>query len=130
MVLITGATGTNGIEIVKLLSRLGVPCRAFKRNPQKAGILADLPGVEIAQGDLARPESLAPVLLAIDKALLCSSIGPELPEVQGNFVQAAKRAGVRYIVKFSRRCGLGLCGAYTVRVDGEARRSLAIVALK
>lgn len=101
MILITGATGPNGMEILKLLSRSGVPCRALTRNPQKVGILADLPGVEIAQGDLARPESLALALQEIDRALLCSSVGPELPELQGNFVQAAKRAGVRYVVKFS-----------------------------
>lgn len=101
MILVTGATGTNGIEIVKLLSRSGVPCRALVRNPQKANLLSDLRGVEIVQGDLARPESLAPTLEGVDKALLCSSAGPELPEVQGNFVHAAKRVGVRHVVKFS-----------------------------
>ncbi len=101
MILITCATGTNGIEIVKLLSRSGVPCRALVRNPQKATMLRDLPGVEIVDGDMARPESLAPALEGIDKALLCSSIGPELVEVQGNFVRAAQRAGVNHIVKFS-----------------------------
>ena len=34
MILITGATGTNGIEIVKLLSRSGVPCRALVRTSE------------------------------------------------------------------------------------------------
>jgi len=101
MILITGATGTNGIEIVKLLSRSGVPCRALIRNPQKSAMVSALPGVEIVQGDLARPESLVPALEGIDKALLCSSIGPELAEVQGNFVHAAKGAGVRHVIKIS-----------------------------
>ena len=101
MILITGATGTNGLEIVKLLSRSGVHCRALVRNPQNAALLSDLPGVEVVQGDLARDETLAPALQGIDKALLCSSIGPELADVQGHFVRAAKRAGVRYVVKFS-----------------------------
>jgi len=101
MILITGTPGTNGTEIVKLLSRSGVPCRALVRNPQSATMLSDFPGVEVLQGDMARQESLEPALQGIDKALLCSSIGPELVEVQGNFVRAAKRAGVRYVVKFS-----------------------------
>ena len=101
MILITGATGTNGIEIVKLLSRSVIPSRALTRNPQKAGMLSGLPGVETVQGDLAHPESLGPVLDGIDRALLCSSIGPELVELQGNFVRAAKRAGLCHIVKFS-----------------------------
>jgi len=101
MILITGATGTSGIEIVKLLSRSGVPCRVLVRNPEKTTRLSNFPGIEIVQGDMARPESLTPVLQGIAKALLCSSIGPELVEVQGSFVRAAKGAGVRHIVKFS-----------------------------
>src|SRR5215472_7789881 len=101
MILITGATGMNGVEIVKLLSRASVPCRAMVRNAQKADVLRGLAGVDIVEGDLARPETLAPVLLGIDRALLCSSIAPELPELQGNFVRAAKQAGVRHVVKFS-----------------------------
>jgi uncharacterized protein YbjT (DUF2867 family) len=101
VILITGATGNNGLEIVKLLSRSGTPCRALVRNPQKATILSGFPRVEIVRGDMARPESLTPALQGIDKALLCSSIGPELVEVQGNFVRAANRAGVGHIVKFS-----------------------------
>jgi uncharacterized protein YbjT (DUF2867 family) len=101
MILITGATGTNGLEIVKLLSRSGVHCRALVRSPQNAGLISELPGVDVVQGDMAREESLALALQGVDKALLLSSIGPELAEVQGNFVRAAKRAGVRYVVKFS-----------------------------
>ena len=46
MILVTGATGTNGLEIVKLLSRAGIRCRARVRNPQNAARLSDLPGVE------------------------------------------------------------------------------------
>jgi uncharacterized protein YbjT (DUF2867 family) len=63
--------------------------------------LSGLRGVEIVRGDLERPETLSPALAGIDKALLISSIDPRLPEIQGKFVQAAKRAGVRHVVKFS-----------------------------
>jgi uncharacterized protein YbjT (DUF2867 family) len=107
MILITGATGTNGIEIVKLLSRRGVPCRALVRTPEKGSMLSGLRGVEIAYGDFAQPETLAPALNGIDKALLISSADPRLPELQGNFIQAAKRAGVPYIVKFSGAWAMG-----------------------
>jgi len=69
MILITSATGTNGIEIVKLLSLMGVGCRALIRNPQKIPTLSNLPGVEAVHGDLGRPESFAPVLEGVDKAL-------------------------------------------------------------
>jgi uncharacterized protein YbjT (DUF2867 family) len=105
MILVTGATGTNGLEIVKLLSRSGVRCRALVRNPENATLLSDLPGVEVVPGDLARDETLEPALEGIDKALLCSSIGPELADVQGNFVRAAKRAGVRYVLRDHLKTG-------------------------
>jgi uncharacterized protein YbjT (DUF2867 family) len=107
MILITGATGTNGVETVKLLSRSGVPCRALVRTPEKANALSGLHDVEIVRGDFERPETLSPALKGIDKALLISSIDPRLPEIQGKFVQAAKRAGVRHVVKFSGAWSMG-----------------------
>jgi uncharacterized protein YbjT (DUF2867 family) len=107
MILVTGATGNNGQEIVGLLSRMGVPCRALVRTSEKVGPLANLPGVELAYGDFAYPQSLAGALEGIDRALLISSADPKLPELQGNFVAAAKRAGVRYVVKFSGAWAMG-----------------------
>src|SRR5215469_9416721 len=62
MILVTGATGNNGQEIVRLLSRLQIPCRALVRTSEKAGALANLPGVDIAYGDFAQPDSLRPAL--------------------------------------------------------------------
>jgi uncharacterized protein YbjT (DUF2867 family) len=84
-----------------------VPCRALVRSNEKAGSLSDLPGVALAYGDFARPDSLTASLEGVDRALLISSIDPKLPELQGNFIQAAKRAGVRYIVKFSGAWAMG-----------------------
>jgi uncharacterized protein YbjT (DUF2867 family) len=86
---------------------MGVPCRALVRSNEKASALAGLPGVELAYGDFAYPDSLAAALDGIDKALLISSADPRLPELQGNFVRAAKRAGVSYVVKFSGAWSMG-----------------------
>ncbi|MDX2297440.1 MULTISPECIES: NAD(P)H-binding protein [Streptomyces] len=55
MILVTGATGNVGREVVQALARAGEPVRALVRRP------ADLPA-EQAVGDLDRPESLAPAL--------------------------------------------------------------------
>jgi nucleoside-diphosphate-sugar epimerase len=67
VILVTGATGLTGGEVVRRLSALGVPVRALVRNASttnaaKAGELARLPGVEIADGDMTRPDSPADAL--------------------------------------------------------------------
>jgi uncharacterized protein YbjT (DUF2867 family) len=85
MILITGATGNNGLEIVRLLSRTGVACRALVRSSEKSGALVNLPGVEVVYGDFAAPDTLVPALKGIDRALLISSIDPKLPGTSGKF---------------------------------------------
>jgi uncharacterized protein YbjT (DUF2867 family) len=101
MILVTGATGLNGSELVRRLSAQGVPVRALVRNPAKAAALAALPNVEIAEGDLARPNTLSVPLQGVERAMLISSSAPDMLEVQSNFIEAARTAGVRHVVKLS-----------------------------
>jgi uncharacterized protein YbjT (DUF2867 family) len=101
MILVTGATGQHGRALLRLLSQRNIAVRALVRDPAKAGPIAVLPHVEIAQGDMARPETLAPALRDIDRAILISSATPDMLEVQSNFIEAARSAGVRHIVKLS-----------------------------
>jgi uncharacterized protein YbjT (DUF2867 family) len=101
MILVTGATGVNGRALLNRLSANGVAARALVRNPAKAAALAVLPHVEIAQGDMARPETLATALRDIDRAMLISSSDPMMLDVQSNFIAASAKAGVRHVVKLS-----------------------------
>ncbi|HCG02464.1 MAG TPA: NAD(P)-dependent oxidoreductase [Chloroflexi bacterium] len=101
MILITGATGLNGSELVRRLSAKGIPSRALVRNPAKAQILASLPNVEVVEGDMARPDSLTEALRGIERAMLISSSDPTMIETQSSFIDAARRAGVRHVVKLS-----------------------------
>jgi uncharacterized protein YbjT (DUF2867 family) len=101
MILVTGATGLNGGELVRLLSARGVAVRALVRNPKKAEALAALPNVEIIEGDMARPETLPAALRGVDRAMLISSSDATMQEVQSNFIDAAKTAGVKHVVKLS-----------------------------
>ena len=57
MILVIGATGTNGREVVRRLAGAGHRVRALVRDPAKADGLR-LPNVELAQGDLGDPASL------------------------------------------------------------------------
>src|SRR5258708_10838865 len=101
MILVTGATGLNGSELVRRLSARGIPVRGLVRNPAKAEALAALPNVEIVQGDLARPETLKGPLQGVERAMLISSSDSAMLEVQSNFIEAARQAGVRHVVKLS-----------------------------
>jgi uncharacterized protein YbjT (DUF2867 family) len=100
MILITGATGTNGREVVRQLSAAGVPVRALVRDAARAGAIR-LPGVEIFEGDLGRPETLPVVLAGVERALLLTPWLPNQVELQTHFIEAARRAGLRRLVKFS-----------------------------
>ncbi|MEA2644622.1 MAG: hypothetical protein QOG08_1648, partial [Chloroflexota bacterium] len=101
MILVTGATGLNGSELVRRLSAKGIPSRALVRNLAKAQPLALLPNVEVVEGDMARPDSLADALRGVDRAMLISSSDPTMVETQSSFIDAAKKAGVEHVVKLS-----------------------------
>lgn len=100
MILITGATGTNGQEIIKQLAEQGATVRAMVRNLEKGEPLKAF-NVELVEGDFSDPASLDVALKGVDKALMLPPIAPNAVELQRNFIEAAKRAGTAYIVKFS-----------------------------
>ena len=101
MILVTGATGLSGSELVRRLSGKGIPSRALVRNLSKAQPLALLPNVEVVVGDMARPESLTEALRGVERAILISSSDPTMVETQTSFIDAARKAGVKHVVKLS-----------------------------
>ena len=101
MILVTGGTGLNGSALVRRLSAKGVHVRALVRNTAKAKGLSSLPMVEIVEGDMAHPETLAGPLRGVEHAMLISSSDPTMLEVQSNFINQARKAGVKHIVKLS-----------------------------
>jgi uncharacterized protein YbjT (DUF2867 family) len=101
MILITGATGTTGREIVGELRKLGAAgVRALVRDPARAAFIREA-GFETAEGDFDRPETLGAALEGVERALLLTPPSPQTFEQQRAFVEAARRAGVRHVVKFS-----------------------------
>jgi uncharacterized protein YbjT (DUF2867 family) len=100
VILVLGATGKVGQEVVRQLAAAGVPVRALVRDPARASHIR-LPGVEIAVGDLGQPETLDRALTGVDRLFLLSPPHPDQVELQGNGIDAARRAGTRHIVKVS-----------------------------
>ncbi len=94
---VTGATGQLGRLAVEILKEKSSPDRiiALVRSPQKA---ADL-GVETREFDYSKTENLANALKGIDNLLLISSNEIGQRAVQHlNIIEAAKKAGVKWIV--------------------------------
>ena len=101
MILITGATGTTGREVVEELRRLGAKdVRALVRDPARADFIREA-GFETVVGDFDRPETLDAALKGVERALLLTPPSMQTFEHQRAFVEAAARAGVRHVVKLS-----------------------------
>jgi uncharacterized protein YbjT (DUF2867 family) len=101
MILITGATGSNGMEILKRLAAHGIPARAMVRDLNRAEDIL-FANVEVVQGDFDAPESLCAALDNVDKAFLLTPSSENAEKQQRNFVDAARQSGVNHIVKLSQ----------------------------
>jgi uncharacterized protein YbjT (DUF2867 family) len=92
MLLVTGATGTIGSELVPLLARRHA-VRAMTRRPARPGEV---------YGDLDRPETLPAALDGVTAVfVLVPGYGPQGPGQERSLVAAARAAGVRHLVKLS-----------------------------
>jgi len=101
MILVTGANGLIGSTVIREFARQQYPVRALVRNRAKAQVLEMLPGVEVVEGDMLRPETLGRALDGVDRALLISSPDLQMVETQCAFIDTAKRMGVRHVIKLS-----------------------------
>ncbi|NUR70458.1 MAG: SDR family oxidoreductase [Hamadaea sp.] len=100
MILVTGTTGESGAAVVREFVRRGLPVRALVRDRSKVD--AEVPSnVEVVEGDLTKRETLDEALAGVEKVLLISTAVPGLVQTQSSFIDSAKEAGVRHIVKFS-----------------------------
>jgi uncharacterized protein YbjT (DUF2867 family) len=94
MILVTGATGTVGSELVRQLLARDTRFRVFVRNPAKA---AHLPAhVERAIGDLGDDASLRAAMAGVKRLFLLSD-----PDTVARHLALAREAGVEHVVRLS-----------------------------
>ncbi|MDE2952561.1 MAG: SDR family NAD(P)-dependent oxidoreductase, partial [Chloroflexota bacterium] len=112
-VLVTGAAGYLGNQIVKKLVALGHPVRAMARRPAKAQLrLREVAeSIEIVEGDVTVPASLSPVMENVDAVIHLVAIAMEkrgqtyeAVNFQGtvNVIDAAQAAGVKRFINMSQ----------------------------
>jgi uncharacterized protein YbjT (DUF2867 family) len=93
MILVTGATGTIGATVVRLLTERGVPFRAMSRNPN---------GLQNAvRADFTDPTSLTAAIADVDTVFLVTVPPTPSPAHDLALLKVASAAGVTKIVKLS-----------------------------
>src|SRR3954454_10637613 len=97
-ILVTGATGTVGRNVIDQLIKRGADVRALVRDPSKANLPA---AVALAQGDLLDVDALRAALSGVSTLFLLNAVVPD------EFTQAlialnlAREAGIERIVYLS-----------------------------
>lgn len=97
-ILVTGATGTVGRQVVEQLAQRGASVRALARDPAKARFPA---GVDVAKGDLLDVDSMRSAFDGVSTLFLLNAVVPD------EFTQAlvalnlARAAGVERVVYLS-----------------------------
>lgn len=100
MIVVTGATGKVGRQVVAALKGRGASFRVTSRDPKKAADVlgADVPAVV---ADYARPETLGPALRGADHLFLLCGPNEFKADLEIRLADAAKVAGAQHIVKLS-----------------------------
>ncbi|MBV8212975.1 MAG: SDR family oxidoreductase [Verrucomicrobia bacterium] len=99
MILVTGATGNIGSELVKLLVAKGLPVRVISRDEKKVSQLD--PGVERVIGDRHDPSIVRKAAQGADKVFMLAMVFDATHQGDRVLVEAAKEAGAGQIVMIS-----------------------------
>jgi uncharacterized protein YbjT (DUF2867 family) len=137
VLLLTGATGTVGMPLLRRLTAAGTPVRCLVRDPRRLG--DQRVRVQIALGDLSDHLSFRHALRGVDTVVHLASVirdqpGGSIEELAGvatwRLVRAAERAGVERFVFFSVLGASTRSRARLLRAKAIAERALVESELK
>ena len=99
-ILVLGATGNTGSQVVEQLRTQGADFAVMTRSADKAEALG-LAGARVRSGDYNDPVSLKNAMQGVERIYVAMPPSPDNRSWTENLVEAAKAAGVRHIVKLS-----------------------------
>lgn len=120
LTLILGPTGNIGTPLVARLARENAFFRIAVRDPKKKTASLGANGAAV-RFDFADPSTYAPALDGVERLFLLTPFVENMVELTGKAVDAAKRAGVRHVVKLSA-LGAGEEAMLLGRLHREAER--------
>ncbi len=99
MILITGASGNVGKEVLRQVAQTGVKVRAAFQSASKAAAAPS--GVEVVTMDYNQAPTVRAALKGVDRVFLVGPPAANLPALERKAVDEIKQSGVRQIVKLS-----------------------------
>ena len=100
-ILVTGATGTVGSEVVKQLASLGQNVKASVHTQSKANKFKDQNGIDTVSIDFYKPETIADAFRHVDRVFLLTPPSPDMTNLYSTLITEAKKNDIKYIVKLS-----------------------------
>jgi uncharacterized protein YbjT (DUF2867 family) len=98
-ILVTGATGKVGSQVIEQLAQRGIKPRAAVRDKSRAAALGQK--AELVTFDFSKEDTYGKALKGVDKLFLLTPVTPDMVEMTERIVSKAKEAGVRHIVRLS-----------------------------
>jgi NAD(P)H dehydrogenase (quinone) len=121
MIAVVGATGNTGRAVVKELVGLGQDPVCIVRNPDKAREVLGA-GVKAVVAELTDRAALEKALQGVTRVFVVTGHNPQMAEQQNNVLDAALKAGARYLVRVSG--GRAVVGADADSVVGRGHHAI------
>ena len=103
MILVTGAGGNVGKEVLKQIAQTGVRVRATFQSPSSAASAPS--GVEIAIMDYNKPDTIRAALKGVERVFLVGPPTQKLPALERQAIDQIRQSEVRHVVKLSAMGG-------------------------
>jgi uncharacterized protein YbjT (DUF2867 family) len=115
---VVGATGNTGRAVFKELKALGQNPIAIVRNADKA---RDVLGADakVAVAELTDKAALEKALAGVDRVFVVTGHNPGMVEQQNNILDAALKAGAKYLVRVSGGAAVAFPGSPSVVGQGH-----------